>query len=235
MTSLKPVEVEDHDRRARGAAVGHLLERRRHLALQRGPVRQPRQRVVQRVVPQLVHQLAVLQRDAGVVGHRLEQPDVVLGVGADVPEPVGDDEDAEDAGAAAQGHGDRLAGDLGVEPPALVGVPRAAGDQERFAVADDAREQPLVRRRRRLRGASEPPGGAEPDVRDVAAVGGDEGDLGPLGVQQLPRLPQHVAQGLVDLGCAGDGLGEAVEPLGAQMPVGERRVGRGSRAGGRLR
>ena len=51
---------------------------RGQLALQEGAVGQARQGVVQRVVAQPADQLAVAQRDAGVVGDGLEHQDVVL-------------------------------------------------------------------------------------------------------------------------------------------------------------
>ena len=96
---LELVEVEDEDRRAGAAAVGDGGQRRGQPPLQVRAVGQAGQRVVQRVVPELTDQLAVAQRDAGVVGDGLQEQDVVLGEGADVAEPVGDDQRPDDAGA----------------------------------------------------------------------------------------------------------------------------------------
>ena len=79
-------------------AVGDGVQRGGQPPLEVRAVGQAGERVVQGVVPQLADELAVAQRDAGVVGHGLEQQDVVLVEGADVAEPVGDDEGADDAG-----------------------------------------------------------------------------------------------------------------------------------------
>ena len=86
------------------------------------------------------------------------------------------------------------------------------------------RQQPLVLGPRRVLRAGQPAGGAEPDAGDLA-VRGEEGDLGPLGVQQFLGLGEDVAQDVVDLGRAADRLGEAVQPFQVEVPVGEGGVG----------
>ena len=130
------------------AAVGHLVERGGELALQERAVGQAGERVVQRLVAQLVDQLAVLQRDAGVVGHRLQQQDVVLVEGPHVAQPVGRRRARRGCRrrrAAARprprGRPARPATGAGRRPGCR------AAEQQRLAVGDDLREQPLVLRR----------------------------------------------------------------------------------------
>ena len=69
-----------------------VVQRVAEAALQVRPVRQPGERVVQGLVAQLADQLAVAQRDAGLVGDGLQQEHVVLHEGPDVALPVGHDE-----------------------------------------------------------------------------------------------------------------------------------------------
>ena len=189
---LEPVEVEDHDRGAAGAAVGDLVERGRQLALQRGAVGQAGQRVVQRLVPQLVHaaRRSAARRWRGWPPSR----------------------------AAARRRRSKLrtspSRSVTTSTPRTPAPPRSgtatasrapcASSQRRSSASRVPRgissgsPSPTTResshwscRRRRLpRTRPSRPIGAEPDVRDVAAVGRDEGDLGPLGVQQLPGLPR---------------------------------------------
>ena len=139
-----------------------------------GAVGQPGERVVQRLVPQRLDQPAVLQRHAGVVGDRLEQPDVLLVEGADVAHPVGDGDRADGAGVTAQRRDDRLAQLAGaagtsrsrssrVPRGSSVGTPasatrchqaRSCGVRQRrsaveHAVAAERDDQPPLRRRGR--------------------------------------------------------------------------------------
>ena len=121
---LELVEVEDEDRRAGAGALGHGGQRRGQPPLEIRAVGQAGQRVVQRVVPQLADELAVAQRDAGVVGHGLQQQDVVLAEGADVAEPVGDDQRPDDAGRPVERDDDGVAHPVGRQPAR---APRACG------------------------------------------------------------------------------------------------------------
>ena len=107
-----------------------------------GPVGQAGQRVVQRVVAQLADELAVAQRDAGVVGHGLEQQDVVVAEGADVAEPVGDDQRADDAGRARERDDDGLAHLVLRQPAPRLGLPGVPGHEQRRPLLDDLARAP---------------------------------------------------------------------------------------------
>ena len=189
---LEVVEVEDHDGRALGPAVGDVVQGRGQAAPQVLAVRQPGERVVQGLVAQLTHELAVAQRDAGLVRDGLQQEDVVLVEAADVPDPVGHDQRADDAGLAAQRHHDRVAHAVAGQPPARLGVPGAAGHEQRRPLGHHLPEHPGVLGAGRVLGPGEAPAGPEPHAGDDAAVGGHERRRGPLGTQQFPRLRRAV-------------------------------------------
>ena len=134
------------------AALGHGGQGGGEPALEVRPVGQAGERVVQRVVPQLADELAVAQRDAGVVGDGLEQERVVVLEGADVAEPVGDDERSDDAGRPVERHDDGVAHLVLRQPSTRLraaGVPR---HEQRLRLLDDLAEHPRV-----LRGAPAPP------------------------------------------------------------------------------
>jgi hypothetical protein len=150
---LEPVEVQDHHRDTRGAAGIQPVECRREPALQEHPVRQAGQAVVQCLMPELVDQLAVLQGNAGLVGHGLQHPQVDLPVGADVAQPVGHDQDPGHAVSAAQRNDDRLAPgneqrDAPVDHVPQAVTPRAARffDPRQLAVRNPAGYRPLPHR-----------------------------------------------------------------------------------------
>ena len=180
---------------------------------------------MQGLVAQLTDELAVAQRDAGLVGDGLQQQDVVLVEAPDVPDPVGHDQRADDAGLAAQGHDDGVPHAVGGQPPARLGVAGAAGHEQRGPLGHHLPEHPEVFGVGRVLGPGEAPTGPEPDAGDDAAVGGHEGGRGPLGTQQFPRLPEQSAHDLLGLGGGAHRLAEAVEPLEVEVPVGERPVG----------
>ena len=225
---LEAVEVEDHDGAAGGPAVADVVEQRGEPALQEGAVGQPGERVVQRLVAQLRRSA---RRSAGRrwrgwprspaggrrrprrCGRRPCRSVTTRAPRTPAPPRSG----TATASRAA----------VGVEPGAAssrvrVGHGRAAGGCPRHDLA---------------RAATGPPGPAASSERvsrplapsrtraTAPPAGADEDDLGALGVQQLLGLGQDAAQDLVDLGRAGDGLAEAVEPLQAQVPVGQRGVG----------
>jgi hypothetical protein len=75
---------------------------------QQDAVGQPGERVVQRLVPELVDQAAVLEGHPRVRGHRLQQPHVPVVEAADVAHPVGDGQGADDARVATQRDHDGL-------------------------------------------------------------------------------------------------------------------------------
>jgi hypothetical protein len=218
---LELVEVEDHHRRAGHRAGGDVVEHRTEPALQAGAVGQPGERVVQRLVPQLVDQLAVAQRDAGVVGDGLEQQDVVLFERAHVAEPVGHGEDADDAGAAAQRHGHRLAHAVVVQPAAGAGIPGAARHEQRRAALGHLLEHPPVGGARRLLGALHPVVDAQAHPSEQPAVRGHEGDRGPLRAQQRLGLGQHGGHDRIDLRGTAHCLAEPEQPLEVEVLVGE--------------
>ena len=221
---LEVVEVQDHDRGAARASGLDVVQGGAEAALQVRPVRQPGERVVQGLVPQLADQLAVAQRDAGVVGDGLQQDDVVLHEGPDVTLPVGDDEHADDAGRAREGDGHRLPHAVGGEPAAGVGVPGGPRHEQRLPALDDLLEHPVVLGSGRLLRAGEPAAGTQPDAGDEPAVGADERRGRAVGPQQLPRLAEDGGHDLVDLGDA-HRLAEAVQPLQVEVPLGEGGVG----------
>ena len=111
---LEVVEVEQEDDGVRTARVVAAKRVGRGLD-ERGPVRQIGERVVVRLVAELLLEmrqlrerlleLAVLERDRGLVRDRLEQQQVVAPEHRSLGEPVGDGDDADDprlAGAAAR-------------------------------------------------------------------------------------------------------------------------------------
>ena len=158
------------------------------------------ERVVQGLVAQLTHELAVAQRDAGLVRDGLQQEDVVLVEAADVLDPVGHDQRADDAGLAAERHDDGVLHAVGGQPPARLGVAGAAGHEQRGSLGHHLPEHREVFGVGRVLGPGEAPTGPEPDAGDDAAVGGHEGGRGPLGTQQFPRLPEQSAHDLLGLG-----------------------------------
>jgi hypothetical protein len=66
------------------------------------PVRQARQRIVERLVPQLLLHAVVFQQHAGVTGKCLEEGSVVRIERRDVPQAVGDKEKSERVVVAAK-------------------------------------------------------------------------------------------------------------------------------------
>ena len=141
---LELVEVEDEDRGAGRRALGHRGQRGGEPALQVRAVGQAGEGVVQRVVPQLADELAVAQRDAGVVGDGLEQEGVVLVEGADVAEPVGDDERADDAGRPVERDDDGVAHPVLREPAPRLGHAGVPRHEQRRPLVDDLARAPSV-------------------------------------------------------------------------------------------
>jgi hypothetical protein len=162
---LEAVQVEDHHRGTGGAACLHELQGVADLPLQPQPVGQAGQGVVQRVVAQLVDQLTVLERHAGVVGDGLEQQDVVALEGAQITEPVGDEQRPDGATISAERHDDGVgpAARAQVGPGVVVGgLLEFAGDPA--AGLDDG----LARRDR-------PPGRRSDDERGRPGLRLDRG------------------------------------------------------------
>ncbi len=221
---LEVVEVQDQNSRARRAARADVVERAAQAPLELGPVRQPSQGVVQRLVAQLADQLAVAQGDTGVVGHRLEEQDVVVLEGADVALPVGHHQDADDAHAATERNGHCLAHAVGGEPAPCRRIAGPARQQQRPGALHDVLEHPLVLGRGRFLRPLEPATGTESDPGEESPVGADEGRGGPVGPQQGAGLAEDAGHDLVDLGGVAHGLTEAVEPLQVDVPVEERGV-----------
>jgi len=159
---LELVQVEDHDRGARRSPRGDVLQGLGQPALQLHPVRQTGQRVVQRVVPQLADELSVAEGHAGMVGDGLEQEQVVLVGRADVAQPVGDEEHADDPAVAAQGHGHGVTHRVPVQERAGRRVAGRLLHEQRFAAEHDLIEQPRVLGAGRLLGPGQPAGGTQP-------------------------------------------------------------------------
>jgi hypothetical protein len=142
---LEPVEVHETDRAHGDLAPLQPLERGEDLALELHPVRQSGEAVVQGVVAELVDEPAVLERDARVVGDRLQQAYVGGVEAADVTEPVGDHQRADDPGVTTQrGEGGVAVAEL-LQVALLRRVLDVARQQDRLLVVDD----PLQISRRR--------------------------------------------------------------------------------------
>ena len=135
---LEVVEVEEQD--DRDPVGGRVLDRAVDLLGEQAAVGEAGQRVVVGLEPELLLeprqlrqrllQLAVLEGDGRLVGERLEEPQVVVGEGRPLGQPVRDDHRPDQPGLAEQRRGHRVA-DLGVA-----------------AVGRDVEERPVARARR---------------------------------------------------------------------------------------
>ena len=180
---------------------------------------------------QLADQLAVAQRDAGLVGDGLQQDHVVLHEGPDVTLPVGHDEHADDATRAREGDGHRFPHAVGGEPAAGVGVPGGPRHQQRLPALDDLLEHPVVlgvdgssERASRPLAPSRTAGDAPSGPTNAADARSDRSSL---------ASPRTV---VITWSISGDAhrLAEAVQPLQVEVPVGQRGA-RGRRAAGGCR
>jgi len=227
---LEAVEVHEHH----GCARRSSLEGGRHHLVEEGPVGQPGQGVVERLVllagglpAQAVDEVAVLQGGPGVGGHGLEQLEVLGVEGAHVTEAVGDQE-GPDHGRLAAKRDDQGVLALGCRHAVEeVLVPGGAGCQDGAAPPDGQQLQAdgLVQ----AGGAGhEPP--VRPERADRPLVGDavlalvQQQDLCPLRPEQVGRLAEHDGQRLLRLVGAPHGTGEAVQELQPGVALAQRGV-----------
>jgi hypothetical protein len=156
---------------------------------------------------QVVDQLPAGQGAPGLPGQRLQQREVLAGEGADVAQAVGDQQGPGHTGTGPQrgdhGVGDaavtqrlaqRLVGDGGPEEHRLLGLDGSPEDGHGRAGVDGRAGRGLAL--------------AVQDRPERGPAGGKQGQLGPLGPQQL-------------LGLGQDGGGHGPRPLGAGHDPGE--------------
>ena len=223
---LEAVQVEHHDGGAGLPPFGHRLGRLGQGPLELHPVGQPGQGVVHRVVPELVDQAPVLQRDPGVVGDGLQQQHVVGVERAHLAHAVRHAQAADHARLPTQRDDDDLPVPFVGEPLRPPAHARAPGGKERAGVDDDELVQPVGVLLALDLGAEQRAVRAQLHLQEaLVGPGGDEVDDDVLRSEQLLRLAEHAAQDGVDLRRAGHDLAEPVEPLQAQVPVGQAGVG----------
>ena len=219
------LEVVDVDEQDRGLAAVELLA---HALHEQRAVREVRERVVVGLVVELVLQglklvdglleAVVLERDGRVVGQRLQQAQVVGAEGALEAHAVGEHDRADRALLAgehgdhrvadaaglhlgaqvrgAEGRGEADDGRVGVDEAGELLGDGAVGGLHRHAVVAGA-----VRRAQRL------------------AVGGEQQDLGDVGVEGLEAAGEQRLERLGDLGGAGERAVRVVEELEPLMAL----------------
>ena len=203
---LEVVEVDDHHGHlARGAR----LERLAHLPAEQRARGEPGERVVVGLVLELVLQIVqlgdgvleavVLERGARVGGQGLEQGAVVVGEAAREAEAVREHDRADHAILAAQ-HAEHAVPDTAILE---VGVERRRERREQCdrgvgarGAGAQGRGRGRVERRHRLAGGAR----AEAGAQRHATVGGEQDDLGLLGVEGLERPFEQTLERDGDLG-----------------------------------
>ena len=221
--ALEVVEIDEHHgdlaRRAR-------LERLAHLLAEQGAVGEPGERVVLGLVLELLLEVAQLghgvlvavdlQRGARVGGQRLEQGAVAVREAAREPEAVREHDRADHALLAAQ-HAEHAVPDA-----ALLEVEVGASRGTDASSSTDSSE-PVAHVRSAMAAAVSTGTSASRAVpgprlmrSGAPAVGGEEDDLGLLGVEGLERSLEQALErdgDLVRLGQVAVGLGEEVRLL----------------------
>ena len=217
------------------------------------PVREPGQRVVERLVMELLLEvgelrqrlleLAVLERDRRMARQRLEQVHLVEIEGADVAQPIGDHDRAHHPRLADQRRHHRVAisvgtGRLGVRRIGGVGAARGTVDREhqRPAVVDHLLQQRVVEVGADRVHRADLAARSHRRAQDLLAPPGrQEGDLGDLGPEHRADVAQQREQRAVHLGIALEDLRRLVEHLQAAVLLALGDVGAIGEEGGRDR
>ena len=171
---------------------------------------------------QLPHRLleaVVLQRDRGVGGERLEQPQVGVGEVAHDAGAVGQQHRADDARLAREHREHRVRDAALLEVAAQAQAARRGGDARDGLVVVDQRQQLVgdrgLDRRHDVARVARAVGGAQRRV----ALGGEQHDLRDLGAERLDRAREQALEGADDLGRARERAGRLVEELEALVAL----------------
>ena len=228
---LEVVEVDEQH----GDLAGVLVEGSLHLVGEQAAVREVGERIVERLVVQLLLQRAqlvdgllqavVLERDARVVGECLEELQVLVGERADHAVAVGEHDRPDHAVLTGQHRDHRIGDEAPVEvAPQPFGSERA-GDVERRPVGIDEGPQlaghDRVHRLHHLLVVPGPQGGPQRWV----ALGAEQHDLGHLRPERLERALQQALQRQHHLGRARERAGRLVQELEPLVALALHQVG----------
>ena len=228
---LEVVQVDEQDGDLGRAGGERLL----HAVDEEGSVREIGERIVEGLVVELLLELAklvdrllepvVLERDACVVGERLEQIQVLLAERADHAEAVCEHDRADHAVLAGKHREHRVRHEAAVEvAPKRLRAERPlephCGAVSVDEVAQFVRDL-VVDRLHHLAVVARPQGRAERRT----AVGAEQHDLGELGAERVERLPEQALQGLNDLRRARERARRLVEELEALVALALEKVG----------
>ena len=197
------VDVHDGDRAAGLAAAG---ERMPNAIIEEDAVGELGQGIVESLVLELgvlgphpgqgLLEAAVLEREADLGRERLEEAAVLVVEGADVAQPVGDHDRADDAALADQLGDHRVADAEGAQPGGELGVGAGMEEHRAACLRGQCRKRLLHRVDRHVEQGDRVVAGADP-AADGALVRptGEQDDLGDLGPEHRPDVLEQLHDG----------------------------------------